>query len=107
MRRGQLERAGHPVHAAVKDLAAHTQRADILVSGVGQPSIVTPEMVREGAVVISAGLSWLGKRLLPDVDEGVAEKAAWITPRLGGVGVMTVAMLLQNTVVLAERAAEG
>lgn len=90
------------VHSAVPDLAEHTRRADILVAGVGQPSIVQPGMVREGAVVISAGLSWQGKRLLPDVDESVAEKAAWITPRLGGVGVTTVAMLLQNTVQLAE-----
>jgi len=59
-------------------------------------------MVRDGAVVISAGISWSGKRLLPDVDEAVAQKASWVTPRLGGVGVTTVAMLLRNTVQLAE-----
>jgi methylenetetrahydrofolate dehydrogenase (NADP+)/methenyltetrahydrofolate cyclohydrolase len=59
-------------------------------------------MVREGAVVVSAGITWEGKRLVPDVDESVAAKASWITPRLGGVGVTTVAMLLQNTVELAE-----
>jgi methylenetetrahydrofolate dehydrogenase (NADP+)/methenyltetrahydrofolate cyclohydrolase len=91
------------VHSAVTDLSEHTLRADILVSGVGQPGIVTPEMVRRDAVVISAGISWNGKRLQPDVDEAVADKASWITPRLGGVGVMTVAMLLQNTVQLAEQ----
>jgi len=91
------------LHSAVPDLKQHTLRADILVSGVGQPGIVTPDMVREGAVVVSAGITWQGKRLLPDVAETVAEKAAWITPRLGGVGVMTVAMLLQNTVKAAER----
>ena len=91
------------VHSAVPDLKQHTLRADILVSGVGQPGIVTPDMVREGAVVVSAGISWQGKRLLPDVLESVAEKASWITPRLGGVGVMTVAMLLLNTVQAAER----
>ena len=90
------------VHSAVANLAEHTLRADVLVSGVGQPGIVQPDMVREGAVVISAGISWQGKRLLPDVDESVGEKASWITPRLGGVGVTTVAMLLQNTVQLAE-----
>jgi methylenetetrahydrofolate dehydrogenase (NADP+) / methenyltetrahydrofolate cyclohydrolase len=90
------------VHSAVPDLAQHTLRADILVAGVGQPEIVGPELVREGAVVISAGISWRGTRLLPDVSESVAEKAAWITPRLGGVGVTTVALLLQNTVHLAE-----
>jgi methylenetetrahydrofolate dehydrogenase (NADP+)/methenyltetrahydrofolate cyclohydrolase len=91
------------VHSAVPDLKAHTLRADILVSGVGQPGIVTPDMVREGAVVVSAGITWQGKKLLPDVLETVAEKAAWVTPRLGGVGVMTVAMLLTNTVLAAER----
>lgn len=91
------------VHSAVPDLSLHTLRADILVSGVGQPGLVTPDMVREGAVVVSAGITWQGKRLLPDVHESVAEKASWITPRLGGVGVMTVAMLLLNTAVAAER----
>jgi methylenetetrahydrofolate dehydrogenase (NADP+)/methenyltetrahydrofolate cyclohydrolase len=95
------------VHSAVGNLAEHTLRADILVSGVGQPGIVQPDMVRPGAVVISAGISWNGKRLLPDVDESVGEKAAWITPRLGGVGVTTVAMLLQNAVQLAGGAVGG
>jgi methylenetetrahydrofolate dehydrogenase (NADP+) / methenyltetrahydrofolate cyclohydrolase len=90
------------VHSGVANLAEHTLRADIVVAGVGQPGIVKPAMVREGAVVVSAGITWEGKRLLPDVDESVGEKAAWITPRLGGVGVTTVAMLLQNTVELAE-----
>ncbi len=91
------------VHSAVPDLKVHTLRADILVSGVGQPGIVTPDMVREGAVVVSAGITWRGKKLVPDVLETVAEKASWVTPRLGGVGVMTVAMLLLNTVQAAER----
>jgi len=57
-------------------------------------------------VVISAGLTWQGKRLLPDVDEAVADKASWITPRLGGVGVTTVAMLLLDAVKLAEASVE-
>jgi methylenetetrahydrofolate dehydrogenase (NADP+)/methenyltetrahydrofolate cyclohydrolase len=90
------------VHSAVADIAEHTRRADILVAGVGVPGIVQPGMVRAGAVVVSAGISWEGKRLLPDVDEAVGEVASWITPRLGGVGVTTVAMLLDNTVRLAE-----
>jgi methylenetetrahydrofolate dehydrogenase (NADP+) / methenyltetrahydrofolate cyclohydrolase len=93
------------LHSGVSDLAAYTLEADILVAGVGRPGIVTPAMVREGAAVISAGITWEGKRLLPDVDESVGEKAAWITPRLGGLGVTTVAMLLQNAVGLAERRA--
>lgn len=91
------------VHSAVPDLADYTRQADILVSAVGSPSIVTPEMVRPGAVVLSGGISWEGKRLVPDVDESVGEVASWITPRLGGVGVTTVAMLLRNTVTLAEQ----
>lgn len=90
------------VHSAVPDLASHTRRADILVAGVGQPGVVQPDMVHPGAVVVSAGITWQGHRLLPDVDESVAEVASWITPRLGGVGVTTVAMLLRNTVELAE-----
>jgi methylenetetrahydrofolate dehydrogenase (NADP+)/methenyltetrahydrofolate cyclohydrolase len=90
------------VHSGVQNLAEHTLRADIVIAGVGQPGILQPNMVREGAVVVSAGITWEGKRLLPDVDESVAERASWITPRLGGVGVTTVAMLLQNTVELAE-----
>jgi methylenetetrahydrofolate dehydrogenase (NADP+)/methenyltetrahydrofolate cyclohydrolase len=95
------------VHSGVANLAEHTLRADIVVAGVGQPGFVQPSMIREGAVVVSAGITWQGKRLLPDVDEAVAEKASWITPRLGGVGVTTVAMLLQNTVELAEAQSSG
>lgn len=90
------------LHSGVEDLGAYTRRADIVVAGVGKPGIVQRDMVREGAVVISAGITWEGRRLLPDVDERVGERAAWITPRLGGLGVTTVAMLLQNTVGLAE-----
>jgi methylenetetrahydrofolate dehydrogenase (NADP+)/methenyltetrahydrofolate cyclohydrolase len=90
------------LHSGVWDLGHYTRQADIVVAGVGQPSIVMPDMVREDAVVVSAGITWEGKRLVPDVDESVGEACAWITPRLGGVGVMTVAMLLSNTVGLAE-----
>jgi methylenetetrahydrofolate dehydrogenase (NADP+)/methenyltetrahydrofolate cyclohydrolase len=89
------------VHSGVANLTEHLLRADIVVAGVGQPGIVRAEMIREGAVVISAGITWHGKRLVPDVDEAVAERASWITPRLGGVGVTTVAMLLENAVELA------
>jgi methylenetetrahydrofolate dehydrogenase (NADP+)/methenyltetrahydrofolate cyclohydrolase len=91
------------VHSAVPDLTAYTREADILVAAVGQPGIVTPDMVRPGAVVVSGGVSWEGRKLLPDVDESVGEVASWITPRLGGVGPTTVAMLLRNTVAAAER----
>jgi methylenetetrahydrofolate dehydrogenase (NADP+)/methenyltetrahydrofolate cyclohydrolase len=94
------------VHSAVPDLAEHTRRGDIVVSAVGQPSVVTPDMVRPGAVVVSGGVSWEGRKLLPDVDESVGEVASWITPRLGGVGPTTVALLLRNTVAAAERHAQ-
>ena len=91
------------VHSGVPDLERFTRRADVLVAAVGKPDIVTPSMIKPGAVVVSGGISWRGKKLLPDVSESVGETAGWITPRLGGVGVTTVAMLLQNTLTLAER----
>ena len=94
------------VHTGVPDIAAYTRRADILIAAVGVPSFVTPEIVKPGAVVISGGISWKGKKLLPDVDESVGEVAGWITARLGGVGPTTVALLLRNAVECAERRAE-
>lgn len=92
------------VHTGVDDLVTHVKRADIVVAAVGVPGFVQPDMVKPGAVVVSGGISWKGKKLLADVDESVAEVASWITPRLGGVGPTTVAMLLRNTVELAEAA---
>jgi methylenetetrahydrofolate dehydrogenase (NADP+)/methenyltetrahydrofolate cyclohydrolase len=91
------------IHSAIRELSAYTREADVVIAAVGRPDIVTPEMVRPGAIVISGGISWQGKKLLPDVSESVGEVAGWITPRLGGVGVTTVAMLLQNAVTLAEQ----
>ena len=90
------------VHSGISDLGFFTRRADIVISAAGVAGIVTPDMIRPGAVVISGGISWEGKKLLPDVDESVGEVAGWITPRLGGVGPTTVAMLLRNTVIAAE-----
>jgi len=91
------------VHSGIADLGSYTRRADIVIAAAGCPGIVQPDMVRAGAVVISGGISWEGRRLLPDVAEEVGEVAGWITPRLGGVGPTTVAMLLRNTVLAAER----
>ncbi|MDH5238135.1 MAG: bifunctional 5,10-methylenetetrahydrofolate dehydrogenase/5,10-methenyltetrahydrofolate cyclohydrolase, partial [Acidimicrobiia bacterium] len=91
------------VHTGVADIAAYTRQADIVVAAVGRPGCVTADMVKPGAVVVSGGISWEGRRLLPDVDEDVNEVAGWVTPRLGGVGPTTVAMLLANTVAAAER----
>ncbi|HEX6477001.1 MAG TPA: tetrahydrofolate dehydrogenase/cyclohydrolase catalytic domain-containing protein [Acidimicrobiales bacterium] len=93
------------VHTGVPDLADHTRRADILVAAAGQAGLVRPDMVKPGAAVVGAGTSWEGKRVLSDVDESVAEVAGWLTPRLGGVGPMTRAMLLSNAVRAAERRA--
>jgi methylenetetrahydrofolate dehydrogenase (NADP+) / methenyltetrahydrofolate cyclohydrolase len=90
------------VHTGVPDLADYVRQADVVVAAVGVPSFVTADMVKPGAVVVSGGISWEGRRLLADVDESVADVASWITPRLGGVGPTTVAMLLRNTVAAAE-----
>ena len=91
------------VHTGVDDIGAYTRRADIVVAAAGVPNFVKPEMIKPGAVVISGGISWKGKKLLADVDESVGEVAGWITPRIGGVGPTTVAMLLKNTVEAAEK----
>ena len=91
------------VHTGVPDLAAYTRDADVLIAAAGRASIVTPDMVKPGAAVVSAGITMEGRRVVPDVDESVAEVAGWITPRLGGVGPTTRAMLLSNTVAAAER----
>ncbi|RAN95366.1 bifunctional 5,10-methylenetetrahydrofolate dehydrogenase/5,10-methenyltetrahydrofolate cyclohydrolase [Micromonospora noduli] len=92
------------VHTGVPDWPRYTRRADILVAAAGVPGIVQPEHVKPGAVVIGAGVRYDGRRLLPDVDEACAEVAGAITPRVGGVGPTTVAMLFRNAVRAAERA---
>ena len=89
------------VHTGARDVRPFTRRADIVVAALGVPRFVVPEMIKPGAVVVSGGISWEGRKLLPDVDESVGEVASWITPRLGGVGPTTVAMLLRNTVLAA------
>ncbi|SCL72850.1 methylenetetrahydrofolate dehydrogenase (NADP+) / methenyltetrahydrofolate cyclohydrolase [Micromonospora citrea] len=92
------------VHTGVPDWATHTRRADILIAAAGVPGIVQPEHVRPGAVVIGGGVRYEGRRLLPDVDESCAEVAGAITPRVGGVGPTTVAMLFRNALDAARRA---
>jgi methylenetetrahydrofolate dehydrogenase (NADP+) / methenyltetrahydrofolate cyclohydrolase len=93
------------VHTRVKEWAAYTRQADIVVGAAGVPNMITPDVVAPGACVVGGGITWEGRKLLSDVDESCAEVAGWITPRLGGVGVTTVAMLLRNTVAAAERRA--
>lgn len=95
------------VHTGVHDLSSYVRTADIVVAAAGRAGLVTPDMVKPGAAVVGAGTSWSGRRLLSDVDEHVAEVAAWLTPRLGGVGPMTRAMLLRNAVLAAERRARS
>lgn len=92
------------VHSHVPDWGRYTREADILVAAVGVPGIVQPEHVKPGAVVIGGGVRYAGRRLLGDVDESCAEVAGAITPRVGGVGPTTVAMLFRNAVECAERA---
>ncbi|HEX5094483.1 MAG TPA: tetrahydrofolate dehydrogenase/cyclohydrolase catalytic domain-containing protein, partial [Acidimicrobiia bacterium] len=92
-------------HTRTHDLAAITRQADIIVAAAGVPSIITPDMVRPGAAVVGAGMTMEGRRVVPDVDEACAEVAGWITPRLGGVGPTTRAILLQHAVEAAERRA--
>src|SRR4249919_870182 len=84
-------------HSRTEDLAAHTRRADILVAAVGRPGLVTPDMVKPGATVIDVGVNRTESGLVGDVDASVAEVAGLLTPVPGGVGPMTIAMLLQNT----------
>jgi methylenetetrahydrofolate dehydrogenase (NADP+)/methenyltetrahydrofolate cyclohydrolase len=91
------------VHTAVADLGAYVRTADVVVAAAGRPGLVTSDMIKPGAAVVGAGTSWEGRKLFSDVADEVAEVAGWITPRLGGVGPMTRAMLLRNTVRAAER----
>jgi methylenetetrahydrofolate dehydrogenase (NADP+)/methenyltetrahydrofolate cyclohydrolase len=91
------------VHTGVGDLASYVRQGDIVVAAAGHAGVVTADMVKPGAAVVGAGTSWEGRRLLSDVAEDVAEVAGWMTPRLGGVGPMTRAMLLKNAVRAAQR----
>lgn len=92
-------------HSRTKDLAEHTRRADILVAAIGRAHFVTADMVKEGAVVLDVGINRIpdaskksGHRLTGDVDfDAVSPKCSWITPVPGGVGPMTIASLMQNT----------
>ena len=102
-------------HTKTKDLPAVTRQADILVAAMGQPKMITADMVKEGAVVIDVGINRVedssrkqGYRLVGDVDfEAVSEKAEAITPVPGGVGPMTIAMLLVNTLKAARISIHG
>jgi len=101
-------------HTATKDLAAHTKRADILIVALGSPGAITADMVKEGAIVIDVGVNRIGTtpegkaKLCGDVDfESVKDKASAITPVPGGVGPMTITMLMLNTLNAAKRSVAG
>ena len=91
------------IHTGVADLGLYTRQADILVAAAGSPGIITPDMVKPGAAVVAAGVTFVEGRIRSDVQLEVREVAGWISPRVGGVGPMTRAMLLRNTVEAAER----
>ena len=101
-------------HTGTKDLSYHTLQADIIIAAAGRPGMITADMVKEGAVIIDVGVNRVddaskkrGYRLVGDVDfDGVAPKASYITPVPGGVGPMTITMLMANTVESAERTIE-
>jgi len=90
-------------HSRTRDLASVTRRADILVAAVGSARLIRPEMVRPGAVVFDVGVTREEGVVVGDVDPAVAEVASWLTPMPGGTGLMTVAMVIANTVTAAKR----
>ncbi len=91
-------------HSRTADLAAHTRRADILVAAVGKPRFITADMVKPGAIVIDVGINRVDGKVMGDVDfDGVKEVAGYLTPVPGGVGKMTITMLMMNTLEAAER----
>ncbi|HUE06509.1 MAG TPA: tetrahydrofolate dehydrogenase/cyclohydrolase catalytic domain-containing protein [Acidimicrobiales bacterium] len=107
LKRPGLNAAVTVVHTGVarEDMVRIVRTGDIVVAAAGQPHVLTADMVKPGAAVVSAGTSFEGKKLIPDAHPDVAEVAGWITPRLGGVGPMTRAMLLQNALRAAEQSA--
>ena len=91
-------------HSRTADLAAHTRRADVLVAAVGRPRFVTADMVKPGAAVVDVGINRVDGKVVGDVDFAAVEPVAgWISPVPGGVGKMTICMLMENTLEAAEK----
>jgi methylenetetrahydrofolate dehydrogenase (NADP+)/methenyltetrahydrofolate cyclohydrolase len=100
------------VHSKTKDIKAFTQNADIIIAAIGKPKFVTADMIKDGAIIVDVGINQIadaskksGHRLVGDVDfDNVAPKCSYITPVPGGVGLMTIAGLMMNTMLSIERA---
>ncbi len=91
------------MHTGTKDISVFTKKADIVIAAAGQAHLIKGSMIRPGAAVVGAGTTFLDGKLLSDLDDDVSAVAGWVTPRIGGVGPMTRAMLLENAVLAAER----
>jgi methylenetetrahydrofolate dehydrogenase (NADP+)/methenyltetrahydrofolate cyclohydrolase len=103
MRRPHCNAAVTVVHTGIENMKEIVLTGDVVVAAAGKAGLVTRDMIKPGAAVVGAGTTFLGRKLLSDVAEDVNEVARWITPRLGGVGPMTRAMLLRNAVLAAEK----
>ena len=93
------------VHTGVDNWSDYTRRAGVVIAAAGVPGILQPDHISPGAVVVGGGVRYEGRKLLPDVDERCESVAGWITPRIGGVGPTTIAMLFKNFIDAAERTA--
>jgi len=105
LKRDMANAAVTVVHTGVEDIGHYTRQADILIAAAGAPRMIKADMVKPGAAVVAAGVSFEGAKLVSDIDDPVAEVAGWLSPRIGGVGPMTRTLLMANTVAAAERAA--
>ena len=105
LKRDMANAAVTVVHTGVDDIGHYTRQADILIAAAGAPRMIKADMVKPGAAVVAAGVSFEGPKLVSDVDEEVAEIAGWLSPRIGGVGPRTRALLMANAVAAAERSA--
>lgn len=105
LKRDMANAAVTVVHTGVPDIGVYTRQADIVIAAAGAPRMITAEMVKPGAAVVAAGVSFEGSKLVSDVDDEVEEVAGWLSPRIGGVGPMTRTLLMANTVAAAERTA--
>lgn len=103
LRRPHCNAAVTVVHTGVPDIGDYLRRADVVVAAAGSAGLVTRDMIKPGAAVVGAGVSWEGRKLLSDVADDVSEVAGFVTPRIGGVGPMTRAMLLKNAVAATTR----